>query len=61
MNIICKSVIIGIGTVLKNPKMLKFVFDHLKTKKMCKHAVKKIHHLLRYVLDQAILENGGEL
>ena len=41
--------------------MLKFVFDHLKTKKMCKHAVKKIHHLLRYVLDQAILENGGEL
>ena len=61
MNVICKSEIIAIGTVLKNPEMLKFVFDHFKTKKMCKHAVKKIHHLLRYVLDQAILENRGEL
>ena len=61
MNVICKSEIIAIGTVLKNPEMLKFVFDHFKTKNMCKHAVKKIRHLLRYVLDQAILENGGEL
>ena len=33
---------IGIGTVLRNPKMLKFVPVHLKTKKMCKHAVKKL-------------------
>ena len=32
--------------------MLKFVFDHLKTKKMCKHAVKKLPNLLRYVHDQ---------
>ena len=30
----------SIGTVIKNPGMLKFVPDHLKTKKMCKHAVK---------------------
>ena len=30
---------INIGTVMENPEMLKFVLDHLKTKKMCKHAV----------------------
>ena len=29
--------------------MLKFVPDHLKSKKMCKHAVKKILFLIRYV------------
>ena len=39
--IIYKSLIIGIGTVIRNPVMLKCVHDHLKTKKMCKHAVKK--------------------
>ena len=27
---------------MKNPEMLKFVPDYLKTKKMCKNAVKKI-------------------
>ena len=32
---------ISIVTVMKNPEMLKFVPDHLKTKKICKHAVKK--------------------
>ena len=37
---ICKSVNISIGTVMRNPEMLKAVPDHLKTKKMCKHAVK---------------------
>ena len=26
---------INIGTVMKNPEMLKFVPDHLKTKKKC--------------------------
>ena len=65
---------INIATVMKNPEMLKFVFNHLKTKrcylKMRKHAVKKLPYLLRYVLDQyktqqicdkAILENGGRL
>ena len=31
--------------------MLKFVPDHLKTKKMSKHAVKKLLYLLRYVPD----------
>ena len=53
---------------MKNPKMLTFVPDHLQTKKMCKHAVKKLSYLLRYVLDlykaqqmcgKAILKNGG--
>ena len=34
---------------MKNPEMLKFVPDHLKTKKICKNAVKKLAFLLRYV------------
>ena len=55
---------------MKNLEMLKFVSDHHKTNKMCKHAVKKLPYLLRYVPDQyktqqmrdkAILENGGTL
>ena len=37
---------------MKNPEMLKNLPDHLKTKKMCKHAVKKLPYLLRYVPDQ---------
>ena len=50
--------------------MLKLLPDHLKTKKMCKHAVKKIPYELRYLpgqyktqqmCDKAILENGGKL
>ena len=53
---------------MRNPEMLKFVPDNLKTKKMCKHAVKKLPFLIRYVSDQykiqqmcgkSILENGG--
>ena len=39
---ISQSLNINIGTEMKNPEMLKFVPDYLKTKKMCKHAVKKI-------------------
>ena len=30
-----KSLNINIGTVMKNPEMLKFVPDHIKTKKKC--------------------------
>ena len=37
---IYKSLNINIGTVMKNSELLKFVPDHLKTTKMCKHAVK---------------------
>ena len=63
-----KSLNISIEAVVKNPEMIKFVPDHLKTKKM--YAVKKLSYLLRYVLDQykiqqmcdkAILENAGTL
>ena len=55
---------------MKNPEMLKFVSDHLKTKKMSKHVVKKLPYLWRYLPDQyttqrigdkAILENGRTL
>ena len=38
---IYQSLNISIGTVMKNPDMFKFVADHLKIKKMGKHAVKK--------------------
>ena len=33
---------IDVGTVMKNSELLKFIPDHLKIKKMCKHAVKKL-------------------
>ena len=58
------------NSVLENLEMLKFVRDHLKTKKMYKPTVKKSPYLLRYVPDQckiqqmcdkAVLENGGTL
>ena len=38
---IYKSLNINIGTVMKNPEILKFVPDHLRIKRMCKLAVKK--------------------
>ena len=41
---IYKFLNISIGTVMKNPEMLRFAPDHLKTKKTCKHAVK--NHLI---------------
>ena len=47
-----KSINISIGTVMKNPEILKFVPGHLKTKKMCKHAVKNLPFLIRYVPDK---------
>ena len=55
---------------MKNPEILKYVPDHLKTKKLCKHAVKKLRYLSRYVpeqyktqqiCDKVILENGRTL
>ena len=46
---ICKSVKISIATVMKNPKMSNFVLDHLKTKKICKHAIEKLPFVIRYV------------
>ena len=35
-----KSPKIIIVTIMRNPEILKFVPDHIKTKKICKHAVK---------------------
>ena len=35
-----KSSKISIGAIIKNPEMLKFVPDCLKTKRICNHAVK---------------------
>ena len=36
-----KSLNISIGTVMKNPEMLKFVRNYFKTKKICKYSVFK--------------------
>ena len=33
-----KSPKIDFGTIMRNPEMLKFVPDHFKIKKVCKHA-----------------------
>ena len=49
---IYKSVKINIITVMRNPEMLQFVDDHLKTKKVYKHAVTKLPFLIKIVLDQ---------
>ena len=57
---------INIGTVMKNPEMLKFIPDHLKTEQISNYAVKKLPFAIRYVpqtktkklCDRAILENG---
>ena len=55
---------------MRNPEMLKFVPHHLQTKKMCKHAVKKLPFLIWYAPDQyktqkkfdkAILKNSETL
>ena len=37
---------------MRNPEMLNLVPDHLKTKKMCKDAVKKLLFIIRYVPDR---------
>ena len=67
---IYKSLNIDTRTVMKNLEIIKFIHDHLKTKKMRKHAVKKLYYLLRYVPNQymiqqmyneAVLENAWML
>ena len=69
---IYKSVKISIVTVIKNPEMLEFVPDNLKTKKKwcVSMQLKKLPFLMRYAPDQcktqqmcdkAILENSGTL
>ena len=49
---IYKSVKTSIGTVMRNPEMLKLVPDHFKKKIMCEHVVKILPFLKRYVPDQ---------
>ena len=48
----CKTLKISIGTIIKNLEMLKFVPDHLKTKKMCKNAIKKLPFVTWHILDR---------
>ena len=43
---IYKYLKISIGAVTRNPEMSIFVPDHLKTKLMCRHAVKILHFFL---------------
>ena len=54
----------------KTPEMLKFVPNHLETKKLWQHTIKKFPFVIRYVsdwsktqqmCDKAILENDGTL
>ena len=49
---IYKSLNISIGAVMRNPDILKVFPNDVKTKKMCKYALKKLPYLLRYVPDQ---------
>ena len=65
-----KSSKISRGAIMKSPKMLRLVPDHLKTKKMGKHTVKKLSFVIRYdpgqyrtqqMYDKAVQENGGTL
>ena len=49
---IMRTLNINIETVMKNPEMLEFDPDYLKTKTMCNHAVKNLPDLLRYNPDK---------
>ena len=48
----CKSLKITIRSIIKNSEMLRFIPDHIKTKKTYKHAVKKLSFLIKYVPDR---------
>ena len=50
--VIYKSVKICIGTVMENLEMWKIVPDQFKAKTMCKHPVKNLPFVIRYVPDQ---------
>ena len=52
---IYKSLNISILTVRRNSKMLKFVPEYVekkKKKKMCKHVVKRLSSIIRYLPEQ---------
>ena len=69
LNIVRTAILkLSIGTIIKNPEIIRFVPDHLKTKKMFKHTVKKFPFVIRDVsdlcktqrmYDKAIIEYGG--
>ena len=40
---------INTGAIIKDPEILKFVPDYLKTNKMCKNAVKKLPFIIKYI------------
>ena len=40
---------VSIGAIIQNPVMLKFIPDHLKTKKKCKNAGNKLPLIIIYV------------
>ena len=46
------SLKISIGAIMRNPEMLRFVPDYLKSKKMFKNDVKKLTFVIKYVPDQ---------
>ena len=65
-----KTARISIAAIMKNAEILRLVPDHLKAKKMCKHAAKELPFVITYVperyktqqmCDKAVLENGGML
>ena len=43
------SIEISIGAIIKNPKMLRIVPDHLKAKKIYKNAIGNVPFVIRYV------------
>ena len=45
-----KSLRISIGSIMKNPEILRLVLDHLKTKKMFKKAVSKSPFLISFLM-----------
>ena len=47
-----KTLQISIEAIIKDPEMLEFVNDHLNTKKMCKHTVRMLPFLIKYLPDQ---------
>ena len=49
----------SIGKTIKYREMLELVPDHIKTKNMCKDAVKKVPFPIMF--GNAILKNGGML
>ena len=68
--VVSKTLKISIGTIIKDPEMLRLVPNYLKTKKMCKNAVKKLSFVRKYVCNQSqtnemcdkvIIENGEKL